>query len=198
MSIRLFKISFIIMIVFIILNIGIFLYYFHDQVVSRNISDWANFSSYISGTTSVIISIMTLLVTICIAKALSNLDEKRHIANIEYEKKRFTRDLREKKYAEVSENLNSFWLAIRNKNGGADELYIIRTRFFLFAKYKDHLFPNLNRNDLKPIDDILVEILEKMDKNLGTDNPENLGLVEKFQKEVNSFHKIMQEYITTQ
>lgn len=184
------------MVILIILNLIIFLYYFQDQSISRNISDWANFASYIGGITSVLISSMTLLVTIFIAYEISKIDENRHIANLEFENKKFIRELREKKYAEVSDNLNSFWIAITNKNGCTDDLYVIRTRFLFFIKYKNHLFPKLNPSQFKPIDDILIEIMYKSEQEeLVIDSPLNLSLIEKFRIETNYFHKVMQEYI---
>ena len=200
MNIKNFKIGFIIMTILIILNLIIFTFYFHNNNISENLSDWANFATYIGGITNIFISIMTLLVTIFIAYEISKIDEKRNKANIEYDKKRFKRELMEKEYADISENLNNFWFAITNSNRkqSKDELMVIRTKFVNFIKYKKHLFPEFNTEQFQNLDDILIECLKKSSENLETDNPRMIELVGEFQREVSIFHKKTQEYIVSE
>jgi len=200
MNIKNFKIGFIILGVLIILNLLLFLYYFHNQTVSRNISDWASFASYIGGTTNTLISIMTLLVTFFIAYEISKIEGKRNTANIEYDRKKFKRELREKAYAEVSENLNDFWFAITNGNRQQtkDSLFIIRTRFISFIKHKKHLFPDIKPSEFQNLDNILKEVLNQASKKIDVDTPEMIKLVEDFQKEISLFHKRIQEYILSE
>jgi len=200
MNIKNFKIGFILMGILIISNLVLFIYYFQNQTISRDISDWANFASYIGGITNVFISIMTLLVTFFIAYEISKIDEKRNISNIEYDKKKFKRELREKEYAEVTENLNNFWFAITNKDREQtkDSLFIIRTKFVSFIKYKKHLFPDLNTIEFQNLDNILINVLKNASEKLDMDSPETVKLVGEFQKEVSLFHKKIQEYIISE
>lgn len=74
MNIKNFKIGFIVIGILIILNFVLFIYYFHNQTISKNISDWANFAGYIGGITNIFISIMTLLVTFFIAYEISKIE----------------------------------------------------------------------------------------------------------------------------
>jgi len=143
---------------------------------------------------------MTLLVTLFIAYEISNLDEKRNIANIEYDKNKFKRELREKEYAEMTESFNNFWLAITNENRkvAKDNLFIIRQRFVSFIRYKKHLFPDLNPIEFQNLDNTLIEILKLTSENLDVNNPKSVELVDKFQKEVSLFHKRVQEYIISE
>lgn len=181
----------------VILNFIIFICVFYNQDISKSVSDWANFADYISGTTNILISIMSLLVTLFIAYEISHLDEKRNNANLEYDKKKFKRELREKEYYEITENLNNFWFAItnENRNSAKNDLYVIRQKFVCFIKYRKHLFPELNPNQFEKLDKTLVEIMKIMSVALDVDNPESIELVDKFQKEVSLFHIKMQEYI---
>ena len=191
------KIALVVISILVILNFIIFISVFHNQEISKETSDWANFADYISGTTNVLISIMTLLITIFIAYEISNLDEKRNRTNIEYDKKKFKRELREKEYYEVTENLNNFWFAIvkENRATAKNDLYVIRQKFVLFIKYRKHLFPGLNINQFEELDKSLADMMAIASSDFETDNPTVLQLVDKFKKEVSFFHQKIQEYM---
>jgi fumarate reductase subunit C len=200
MNIRNIKIALVGLSIVIILNFVIFIFYFHNQTISKSVSDWASFADYMNGTTSILISIMTLLVTLFIAYEISNLEEKRNAANIEYEKKKFKRELREKEYAEITENLNTIWFALINEDrkAASENIYVIRQRFVSFMQHKKHLFPGLNPIEFQNLDNTLTAIMALVKENLEVDNSKTIDLVAKFQKEVSLFHKRVQEYILSE
>lgn len=181
----------------ILLNFLLLIFFFHTQKISYQLSDWANFAEYITGTTNVLISIMTLFITLFIAYEISNLDEKRNNSNIAHDKQKFERDLRERAYLEITDSFNNFWIAITHEDPkiAKNMLYIIRQRFVSFIQHKNHLFPELNAEEFKKLDTFLIELMELVEKNIATDNPKNVELVGKFQNELSLFHIKVQNYI---
>jgi len=143
---------------------------------------------------------MTLLVTLYIAYEISNLEEKRNIANIEYDKNKFKRELREKEYSIISENLENVWFAVTNEDRKAskDNFYTIRQRFVNFIKYKRYLFPEINAKDFQSLDNVLIGLSELVLQDLEIDSPESNKLIQDFGREVNLFHRKMQGYITSE
>jgi hypothetical protein len=200
MKLKYIRLGLIVLLFLIFLNFAIFIFVFRHQRLSHNISDWASFADYIGGTTNVLVSIMTLLVTLYIAYEIAQLEDKRNLANIQYDKRKFKRELREKEYSIISESLESVWSAVTNVDRKASEvhLYAIRQRFMSFIKYKYYLFPEINAKDFQKLDNTLIELMKLPSQNLEVDSQKSIELIQTFVKEVNLFHRKIQEYMTSE
>jgi hypothetical protein len=143
---------------------------------------------------------MTLLVTLFIAYEIARLEDKRNLGNIQYDKNKFRRELREREYSIISESLEGVWNAMTNgdRKASKENLYAIRQRFVSFIKYKSYLFPEINAKDFQRLDDTLIELMKLPSQALEADSQRSIELIEAFVKEVNLFHRKIQEYITSE
>ena len=193
------KIALIVIAVLIVLNLIVFISFFHSQKISNNVSDWANFADYIGRTTNILISVMTLLVTIFIAYEIAKLDEKRNAANIEYDKRKFMREMREKEYADISNVLIEVRPAITDRENVAMRIYVIQQRFAAFFSHKRYLFPKLEFNKFSNIHGSLGKIFELCASGDFSDNlDEKTVALQAYGENFANFHQTMQEYMMSE
>ena len=145
---RIIKVILFALVVLVAPIIIIFLLKFWNKPLSENISDWASFGDYIGGTINTIISLFTLFVTIIISYQISQLEDKRNEKNLEFEKRKFLRELRENEYNNISNELNKIWTILSEVDRekaliGIFELY---HKYSDFIEYKKHLFPIIEQS----------------------------------------------------
>lgn len=134
-----------------------FFYNFKDQTISRSIGDWASFGDYIGGTLNTFLSLLILLSTVYIAFQLNKFDNERNEKTIQFERNIFLRELREREYDKISQELDTLWEIVTNqdKNYGTAQLFRVYNRYASFRKYKKHLFQNLDDKVFIELDDFI-------------------------------------------
>lgn len=132
------KLLYVLVILFLILLILPILFFvltFYSQLISNNVEDWSAFAGYLNGTTGVIISLFTLIVTIIIAVEISKIESSRIKKNRKFEKQKLLREFREQEYKDIRNNLQSIYTALMSSDPIEVNIIIhqvvIKYRYFL-------------------------------------------------------------------
>ncbi len=79
---RIFKVLFVSFFVSIGATVGLFILKFHNHPISNNVSDWANFSTYLTGFITMILAVLNLIIVGIIAFEVRKFDEKQSEKNL--------------------------------------------------------------------------------------------------------------------
>lgn len=132
---------YIILVITIVLAIGIlpFISTFNGFAISKSITDWGSFGSYLSG----IFGVLNIMVFIYITYLISNLDDKRNKNQIEAQNKIVLCQFRQNELDKLSQILDSVF----DNTGNEEKLLIIykirSASIYLntFINQKKYLFP---------------------------------------------------------
>ncbi len=194
---KLFYVLVILFLILLILPISIFVLTFYSQLISNNVDDWSAFAGYLNGTTGVIISLFTLIVTIIIAIEISKIESRRIKKNRKFEKQKLLREFREKEYKDIRNNLQSIYTALMSSDPIEVNIIIhqviIKYRYFLTSTY--HLFPFLEEQlfqDLKVTLDKFSRLLEKSQAEV---DENKMNLLTEYVEKVDNFNLRVQTFL---